>query len=122
MFDVRPEVLAIAIPILMTVGICAAIITAIVIKGRQKELEHQERMSAMDKGIPIPEPPKVVKRPAYKSLRVWGLVLGAIGLAAIIGITAEAGIRHGLWGGVPLLAGMAFLVAANLEKSENGSL
>ena len=119
MFDISPEVVAIAIPILGTLGIFAAIITGIVIKGKQKELDHQERMSAMEKGIPIPEPPKVVKRPAYKSLRVWGLVLGAIGLATIIGITAEAGIRHGLWGGVPLLAGISFLVAANLEKSEN---
>jgi hypothetical protein len=122
MFDISPEVVAIAIPVLATLGIFAAIITGIVINGRQKELQHQERMSAMEKGIPIPEPPKVEKRPAYKTLRVWGLVLGAIGLGALIGITAEAGIRHGLWGGIPLLAGIAFLISANIEKSENGSL
>jgi hypothetical protein len=119
MFDIRPEVIAIGIPILVVLGVFATVITAIVVGGKQKELEHKERLIAMEKGMPIPQPPEVKKRPAYRTIRVWGLIFTAIGIAVTLGITAEAGIRHGLWGLIPLLVGIALLFAGNLEKRES---
>lgn len=120
MFEVDPEVIAVTIPIMFLIGAVAVIITAIVTRAGQKELLHKERLTAMEKGIPIPEEPKEARPPRYMAIRAWGFVFFFIGIALIIGISAEAGIRHGLWGLIPAGIGAALLISAWLERSETG--
>ncbi len=118
MFEINPGTVAIMIPIVFLLAALAIVITAIIMDGRQKELKHRERLIAMEKGLPIPELPKIEKRPAHLTLRAWGFVLAAVGLAVTIGITAEAGFVHGVWGFVPLFVGIVLLFAARLERKE----
>lgn len=124
MFDINPTVVAIFIPILAVVGIFAAIIVAIISKGKQKELMHRERLVAMEKGMPIPEEPLKQKRPVFFTLRAWGIVLILLGMLLFFAIGAETkgagyGFFHGLWGLAPLTIGAGLLVSANLEKRDS---
>lgn len=117
-FSMSPEVVAVFIPILIVFGFFAAAITSIVLSGKYKELAHRERIIAMEKGIPVPEMPKVVKRPVYLTLRAWGLILTLLGVALIIAISVTAGVRAGIWGLLPVAVGAAMLIAARKEEKE----
>jgi hypothetical protein len=123
MFDVSPNVVAIFIPILIVVGAFAAVIVAIIVQGKQKELIHKERLVAMEKGMPIPDEPVKPRRPAFMTLRVWGFVLVLLGIALVIAIGATTagagyGFYHGLWGLIPLTIGAGLLISASIEKKE----
>lgn len=115
---VDPETIALAIPILIVMGGILITIVAIVINGRNKDLEHRERLIAMEKGLALPEPPPVKERPKYSSRRANGLVLTGIGLAITIAITVSDGSRDGVWGLIPLFIGIGLLVASHLDKKE----
>jgi hypothetical protein len=118
MFDISPEVVAISIPIIFVLGAIAVTITALILDSARKDRKHKERLLAMEKGIELPEEPIKTSPPRYLAMRAWGLVFSFIGLATAIGITAEEGIQHGLWGLMPMSIGVALLVAAFLEKKE----
>lgn len=118
MFGINAGTVAILIPIVAIIGTFAVVIVAIVVEGRQKDQKHRERLVAMEKGLPIPEEPVKTKPPRYLAIRTWGLVFFLLGVATVIGITAEAGIRHGVWGLMPLGLGLALLVAAVLERRD----
>lgn len=113
--------IAVFIPIIVVIGVFAAIITSIVVKGKHKELEHKQRLIAMEKGIPIPEPPPQPmrkKRPTYLKFRAWGLVLLFLGIVLIVSIWVAAGVIGGIWGTVPVAVGAALLVVARLEQND----
>jgi hypothetical protein len=118
MFDISPNVIAILIPILVVIGVFATVIVGILSENRRKELAHKERLIAMDKGLPLPEKEREEKNPRYLSIRAWGLVMAFLGVAVVIGISAEAGLRHGMWGLCPLGVGAALLIAAYTEKKD----
>jgi len=120
MFDINPEVVAISIPIIFVMGAIAVTITAMILDSSRKDRKHKERLIAMEKGIELPEDPIKTSPPRYLAMRAWGFVFTLIGLATFIGITAEAGIQHGVWGFMPLSIGVALLVAAYLEKKDIG--
>lgn len=118
MFDISPNVIAILIPLLVVIGVFATVIVGVLSENRRKELAHKERLIAMEKGLPLPEQEREEKNPRYLSLRAWGLVMTFLGVAVVIGISAEAGARHGMWGLCPLGIGAALLVAAYTEKKD----
>ena len=118
MFDIRPEVVAISIPIIFVLGAIAVTITAMILDSSRKDREHKERLLAMEKGIELPEEPVKVRPPRYLAMRAWGFVFTLIGIALVIGITAEAGFHHGLWGLMPMSIGVALLIAAYMERKE----
>lgn len=118
MFDISPEVVAISIPIIFVLGAIAVTITALILDSSRKDRKHKERLLAMEKGIELPEDPIKTSPPRYLAMRAWGFVFALIGLATVIGITAEEGIKHGLWGLMPMSIGVALLVAAFMEKKE----
>ena len=57
---------------------------------RRLELVHQERLAAMDKGIPLPElpldPVRVPKPPDPKATLIHGIVWSAFGIGAMIAL------------------------------------
>ena len=116
MFDV--ETIAIFIPIILVFGGILIAITGIIIKGRNKDLEHRERLVAMEKGLPLPEPEIAVRRPVHSGRRVGGLVMFGIGLATTIAIWTVEGANGGVWGLIPLFIGVGLLIAAALDKKE----
>jgi hypothetical protein len=118
MFDISPTVVAVAIPIIFILGAIAVTITALILDAGRKDREHKERLLSMEKGLELPEKPMKTRPPRYLAIRAWGFVFAFIGIALLIGISAEAGIRHGAWGFLPLGIGAALLISANMEKKD----
>ena len=114
----RPETLAIMIPITAIMGGIAIAIVAIIMAGRKKELEHKERLTAMEKGVTLPELPLEPKRPVYLQNRSAGLVMTCLGIALTIAIWVPAGAEGGVWGLIPLSIGIGLLISSALESKE----
>jgi len=112
------DTLAVMIPITSILGGIAVAIVAIMMGTRKKELEHKERLIAMEKGLAIPEPPKVECPPAYKANRTGGFVMTLIGIALTIALWTVADATGGVWGLVPLAIGIGLLIASAIEKKE----
>ncbi len=115
---IDPEVVAIFIPILAVLGGAFIAVTAVIMNGRRKELEHRERILAMEKGITPPQPPVEVERPKFSSRRANGLVMTGIGLALTIAMWSAGGDNAGMWGLIPLFIGIGLLIAGALDKKE----
>jgi hypothetical protein len=116
---IEAETIALSIPILVVMGGILVAITAIVMQARRKDLEHRERILAMEKGLPLPaETPVKQERPRYSARRANGLVLTGIGIALTIAMTVEDGGDTGVWGLIPLFIGVGLLIAAHLDKKE----
>ncbi len=116
---VDAEVVAVFIPIIGVLGGVFIAVTAVVMNGRRKELEHRERILAMEKGMPIPTPAVETERPKYSGRRANGLVLTGIGLALTIAMTAQEGFTDGgMWGLIPMFIGIGLLIAGALDKRE----
>ncbi len=115
---IDPDIVALFIPILMVLGGVAIAIFAIVNGSRRRELEHRERLAAIEKGLPLPEPPMEQPRLKYSSRRAAGLTLVAIGLALVIAISANEGLGDGLWGLIPLFMGIGLLMAAAADRRD----
>jgi hypothetical protein len=112
------DTLAVMIPITAIMGGIAVAIVGIIMGSRRKELEHKERIIAMEKGIAIPEPPKIECPPAYKGNRTGGFVMTLIGIALTIALWTVADATGGVWGLVPLAIGIGLLIASAIEKKE----
>lgn len=116
--NIDAEVIAVFIPIVGVLGGVFIAVTAVVMNGRRKELEHRERIIAMEKGIAIPAPVVETERPKYSGRRANGLVMTGIGLALTIALWAEEGAEGGLWGLIPMFIGIGLLIAGSLDKRE----
>lgn len=115
---VEAETIALSIPILAVMGGILIAITAIVMNGRRKDLEHRERLLAMEKGLPMPVEAPVKERPRYSNRRANGLVLTGIGIALTIAMWTQDGADEGVWGLIPLFIGVGLLIAGHLDKKE----
>lgn len=116
--SIDPEVVAVFIPVTAVIGGVFVAVTAVVMNGRRKELEHRERILAMEKGITPPAPPIEAERPKYSGRRASGLVMTGIGLALTIALWTEEGSDGGVWGLIPLFIGLGLLIAGMLDKRE----
>ena len=114
----NPETIATLIPITAIMGGIAIAIVAIIMGARKKELEHKERLLAMEKGIEIPQPYEPEKRPSYRSNRTAGLVMTLLGIAIMVANWAVAGTKGGVWGLIPMAIGIGLLISSALEKKE----
>jgi amino acid transporter len=117
------EHFAMLIPIVSIMGGITIAIVAIVMAARKKELEHKERIIAMEKGIEIPiEPPKEEKRrPKHRTHRTSGLVVTFVGIALSFAMYVSGGPEAGVWG-LPILAvGLGLLVSSFLERKDEGA-
>ena len=115
---VSTETFAITIPLLAILGGVSIAIVAVIMGGRVKEMQHKERIVAMEKGIPLPEEPKRKKRESYLSNRTGGLVMTLLGIALTIALWTVAGPTGGVWGLLPLAIGVGLLISSYLEKRE----
>lgn len=115
--SIRPETIAVMIPIVLLFGGVIVAIVAIVAAAKNKELEHKEKIVAMEKGIEYPrEEPR--ERRVHVGRRAAGLVFVGLGLALTIAIWVAAGAIGGVWGLVPLFIGIGLLIAASIDKKE----
>jgi hypothetical protein len=94
---------------------------------RQRRLEtvHQERMAAMDKGIPLPElpidPPRTPRPPDPHTPLIMGIVWLALGGGAMISLALLPAAEKQMYWPLPLplaLLGVGFLLYYFLAKRE----
>lgn len=119
--SIGPEHIGVMIPIVFLLGAVVVISVAIVVEGRKKDLDHKERLLALEKGLPLPDPPEKETRPVHATRRAWGLVWAGIGLALTIALATNpdsADVNAWAWGLIPLFIGAGLLIAATLDKRE----
>jgi hypothetical protein len=82
-------------------------------KQRRLEIIHQERLAAMDKGIPLPElpidPPIVQKRPDPHIPLILGIVLTTIGAGSMIALRLIYTVEERAYWPLPLPLAMVGL-------------
>ncbi len=113
-----PETLAILVPIVAIIAGIAVAIVAIWTDFKNKQLEHNLKLKALEKGIELPaEPPKPRPYP-YRS----GLIWVVIGVGMFVSIWVSSGSLEGaIWGIVPFLIGLALIISVKLRKEEVSS-
>jgi len=119
--NVSPEHIAVMIPIVAVLGTFAVVVVAIVVEGRKKDLQHKERLFALEKGLPLPEPPEKETKPVHATRRAWGFVWFGLGLALTIALAANpdaAEVNAWGWGLIPLFIGVGLVAASILDKKE----
>jgi hypothetical protein len=119
--SISPEHIAVMIPIVAVLGTFAVVIVAVIVEGRKKDLVHKERLFALEKGLPLPEPPDKETKPVHATRRAWGLVWLGLGLALIIALALNPDSAHvKAWGFalIPLFIGIGLVVASVLDKRE----
>ena len=118
MFGFDPGIVALLIPIIAVLGGMALAIVSVIMKGKEEELKHKERIIAMEKGMAVPEMPKEEKRTSYSRYRTWGLVMTLLGLA-LIAQKLVSGNSSAMTGGIIVAAiGIGLLLAAWFEKRD----
>ena len=84
------------------------------------DLNHKERMAALERGLELPPPSPSSTQLQPRAHLQRGLVLALLGLSLMAALGGNAGLRSALWG-LPLTAlGLAYLaiyfLRANQEK------
>lgn len=90
---------------MVTLALAGGIVSYLYLKqqGRQKKIEivHQERMAAMEKGIPLPEfplEPEKVSQPDPTVLPILGIVLFTLSIGTMIVLYLNLGAeQRGFW-------------------------
>jgi hypothetical protein len=103
------------IPVTMFICGAAIAIVAIVLHSKRNQLDHQERILALEKGQPLPEKPLVPAR--EKNPYFWGFVFIAVGLALTWYFFMEYN-EEWFWGPSILLVGIAVLTANLLHRRD----
>jgi hypothetical protein len=93
---------------------------------RQKRMDiiHQERMAAMEKGIPLPEIPMELREPERRPpdpyvLPILGIVLFTLAIGTMIVLYLNRSASHGFWiSPLPFAFLGAGLLAFNYLKGE----
>ncbi|UCD38973.1 MAG: hypothetical protein JSW54_05710 [Fidelibacterota bacterium] len=111
------DILAIIGGVSFMITIVIAVIVALYLNFRKRQVQSREIMAAIEKGIEVPFPP-----PKQRNYRNQGLFWSAIGIALFLGIwVSSKALAGAIWGLLPLLVGAAFILIYYLEKKEEAS-
>ncbi len=114
-------IMGIMIPIIAVVGGVGIALAAFRHQAKRAELEHQERMLAIEKGVPLP--PTMLPPARRRNPYVFGFILIGFGLAMMIAMQIEGDHDWG-WGLMFLLPGLGILLAnilANRARPKENS-
>ena len=109
------EVLIPITAMLSTFGAAAVILVFVVVYNyRKRQLQGQEIMAAIEKGIEVPFPPP--KEPKKRNYLNLGLVWTFVGVAFTLALWFSARVMEAAaWGFLPVAVGVAFLLIAFIE-------
>jgi hypothetical protein len=108
--EVMLPIFGMLVPITFFAGIAAVIIVAIVMAHRATRMRYEVIQLALKEGKDLPlDLLRNGHRRRHDPL-LSGLILTALGVALSIALGAVAGWVHAVWGFIPLLVGVAFLV------------
>jgi len=114
------DILALFIPIIAIFAGFGIALAALRHQAKRHQMEHEERMLAIEKGVALP--PAALPPPRRRNPYFWGFVLLGLGLAFIIARLIE-GRMHLTAGLLMLFAGGGILLAHWIfgrEKKHNG--
>jgi len=104
----------VVISIIFITGAAIAI-TAIITEYSRKKLEHELKMAAIQKGVPVPPTPEKGKNP-YGTLKA-GLVWTAIGIGFFLAfVVAGMETKVAFFGFIAFFVGIALIIAWAVEK------
>jgi hypothetical protein len=109
--DVILPVMGLFIPIIAIVGGLGIALTAMRHQARKAELEHQERLAAIEKGVPLP--PAMLPPARRRNPYIWGFILIGFGLAMMLAMIIEGDSDWG-YGLLFTLPGLGILLANHL--------
>lgn len=119
-----------AIVAIMTVFGAAVFIVAIVmwVEHRKHVMRNQERLAAIEKGIPLPDLAKsdLQAAPSHRGQPLYhGIRLLFVGLGLALALWVSAGQKAAVWGAFVAFIGLGhlvywFLVGRNLESGGQG--
>jgi hypothetical protein len=93
----------------------AIAITAIITEYSRKKLEHELKMAAIQKGVPVPPTPEKGKNP-YGTLKA-GLVWTALGIGCFLAFAlTDLDRKLGFFGLIAFFVGIALIIAWAVEK------
>lgn len=112
------------IPFIAILGGVVIAVMAMKHRLKRNQLEHAERMLAIEKGVQLP--PSMIAPASRGNPYIWGLILIGFGLAMMIAMIIEGESDWG-WGLIFLLPGLGILAANVLytrdrKKDENNSI
>jgi hypothetical protein len=110
---------ALLVPISMFVGIALVIIVALALGHQSRVARYRVIEKALAEGKEIP--PYLLEEPRRRNPVAGGLVLIATGLGLSIALGLAARPVQAVWGLIPLLIGIALLVAIPLRKRLNAN-
>ena len=109
-----PEMIPIVGIIASFSGMALIIFLVLFYNHKKRQTQSREILAAIEKGIEVPFPP-----PVKKNYRNQGLIWTAVGIALFVGIWFSSNeIAGAIWGLLPLLVGVAFLLIHYLERKE----
>ncbi len=110
--------------VILVSGIFLVPIAALVVVYLTRRLQSEERMKAIEKGVPIPFEPVEPRERAARTRR-WAIVLVALGLGVIVVSVATVAVEHDRDGfilagfaAIPILIGLGLLVDYRLRMKE----
>jgi len=115
---------------MVTLALAGGIVGYVWVKNRTRQIKiqaiHQERMTAMEKGIPLPElplePVSEPREPDQRVLPILGIVLATLAVGTMIVLHAIAPpASHGFWvAPLPLAFLGVGLLAFHILKGDPG--
>jgi len=114
------------LPMVVVLGAFAVAITGMILKSHARDRQQRERMFLAEKGMEIPRElyeTREPKRPSdFRGGRAWLMILGYtsvfVGIAVMIAVSVNAGFHDGVFGVIPLLIGLGFIVAERTIASK----
>ncbi|MCX6639128.1 MAG: hypothetical protein NTW14_01430 [bacterium] len=107
--------MGIMVPITAIIGGVILAFHALKQRAKRAEMEHQERMLALEKGLPLPEPNVVPIK--QKNPYFWGFVFLGLGLAIGSAMLIE-GDEDWVWGLIFSFVGGAMLLALWMQNRQ----
>ena len=112
-------IIGVMIPIVFLILGTIIAIAALKHRAKRNQLEHEERMLALEKGASLPEP--IVPEPKKRNPYLWAFILIAFGLALGVGFLVEGDLEYVIWGVIFFLVGWAILIAHLFHRREKMS-
>ena len=130
MKDVFP-IISLLVPIIAIVGGITMAIVRILSQARLEELARKERIAAIERGVDPEKLPHITSAESYAfgnnrlrrahGLLIGGLILVALGVGmSVVFASVESDKHHWIIGIVPLLVGMALLLASRVVWPSEG--
>ncbi len=108
------EWLPIIIVLILSLGGFGALITAMILGYRQRQLMSKEILAAIEKGIDVP---MIQEKKKPKNMKHRGIMWTAVGIALFFVVLLASGdIEAAAWGLLPFAVGLAYLFIARDEE------